>query len=616
MGSGSYPFDFLKLSIYNSHTWKAAASAANLKYAESVHKFGSIVEFLMTKVSELKNRIEVALGNKKPDLVIKNAQFLNTLSGKLEAEKDIAVYKGVIVGIGTYNHGKKIYDAKGLITSPSFIDAHTHIESSYLNPTEYAQAVVPSGTGAVIADPHEIANVCGVEGIKYLIEGSKNLPLDIYFMVPSCVPASPWESAGAKIGPADIRELLQQGRVLGLGEMMNYPGLLAGDRNVLKKLEIASSCLIDGHLPSLWGKKLDAYIACGISTDHESTCIDEAEEKLSKGMKILIREGTTEKNLEELIPLVNNQNWPRFMMATDDRTASDLLKFGHIDHNLKKAMASGLEPITAFRLATLNPASHYSLPGLGQIAPGARCDLNILKELKNPKPQVVFYEGKMVAEKGRPLFGVEPVDDSSVRNTVNVGGFSGEDLKIPADYRDKLVIEVVPGQIVTRKSNLKPVIKNGEAVSDTQKDLLKLFLFERHKSTGKIGKGFVTGLKLKKGAIATSVAHDAHNILAVGVEDESIFTAVKQLEKMQGGLAVALNESILADLPLPLAGLLADLPYKEVDSRLRQVTEAARKLGSTLEDPFAVLSFLALSVIGEIRITDRGLLDVSEFKLF
>ncbi len=570
----------------------------------------------MTKVSELRNRIEVALGDKVADLVIKNTQVLNTLSGKLEAKKDIAVYKGVIVGIGSYNQGKRIYDAKGLIASPSFIDAHTHIESSYLNPAEYVKAVVPSGTGAVIADPHEIANVCGVGGIKYLIEASQNLPVDIYFMAPSCVPASSWESTGAKIGPADIRKLLKQERVLGLGEMMNYPGLLAGDPDVLKKLEIASSCLIDGHAPSLEGKNLDAYIACGIFTDHESTGTDEAEEKLSKGMKILIREGTTEKNLEALIPLVNDKNWPRFMMATDDRTASDLLRFGHIDHNLKKAVFAGLDPVTAFRLATLNPASHYSLPGLGRITPGARCNLNILKELEDPKPQAVFYRGKIVAEKGRPLFEPEPIDDSSVRNTVNMEDFSPKDLKIPAAYRNKPVIEIVPGQIVTKKSNLQPVIKDGEAVSDTQKDLLKLFLFERHKSTGKIGKGFVTGFKLKRGAIASSVAHDAHNILAVGVEDKSIVTAVKRLKKMQGGLAVALNESILADLPLPLAGLLADLPYEEVDSRLKQVKEAAKKLGSQLEDPFAILSFLALSVIGEIRITDRGLLDTSEFKLF
>lgn len=578
----------------------------------------------MQKISQLRDRINIALGKKPPDLLIKNVKVVNTLSGKLEAKKDIAVHKGIVAGIGSYTSGKEIFDAKGSIASPSFIDAHTHIESSYLTPLEYAKAVVPSGTGAVIADPHEIANVCGKKGIEYFIESSKNLPLDIYFMVPSCVPASPWESAGAKIGPDKIQELLKFDEVLGLGEMMNYPGLLVGDSSVLEKIDAASSFLIDGHAPTLSGKELDAYVACGISTDHESTQIKEAREKLAKGLKIMIREGSTEKNLETLLPLVDNSNWPQFMMATDDRSASDLTALGHIDHNLRKAISLGLDPITAVRLATFNPASHYSLnglappgrAGLGQITPGAKCNLVLFEKLEKPDPAVVFYEGEIAARKGESLFEEESVDDRHLRETVNLKSFSLDDLKIPERYKNKPVIEIVPNQIVTKKSNLHPRLEEGSVVADIQKDVLKLLLFERHKATGKIGGGFVTGFGLKKGAIGSSVAHDAHNILAVGVDDESIFTAVKQIEKMQGGLVVALKGQVLATLPLPIACLLADLPCHEVKSRLAKLTKVAQSLGSKLEDPFATLSFLALSVIPEIRITDQGLLDVNNFKLF
>lgn len=569
-------------------------------------------------IKDLEDTIDAALGNKKPDLLIENAKIINTYSAEIE-EGSIAVFKGRIAEVGDYTEAKEVFDAQGLYASPSFIDAHTHIESTHLTSGEYAKAVVPKGTGAVIADPHELANVCGLAGLKYLIESSKNLPLDIYFMAPSCVPASPFETSGATLGLREIKQALKYERVLGLAEMMNYPGLLSKDKEVLEKIAIASDYLIDGHVPSLSGKELNAYIAAGISTDHESTELEIAREKLRRGLKIMIREGTSEKNLKELLPLVNERNSRRFFFATDDRSPYDLIELGHINYILKQAVAQGLDPITAIQIATINPAEHYGLVYLGAIAPGKFCNLVLLENLKDFEPKFVFYQGQIVAKDGKPRFAAKKTEgkkvSKKVRNTVHLGKISLQDLIIPESFKDGPLIEVIPGQVITKKSKLKPKSVGGELVSDTKRDILKLFVFERHRATGRIGKGFVQGFGLKKGALASSIAHDAHNIIAVGVNDEEIYLAVKEIERSQGGLVAISKGMILAKLPLPMGGLLSDESVFKVKEKMAELMAAAKELGSKLADPFAVLSFLALSVIPEIRLTDRGLVDVEKFRL-
>jgi len=565
------------------------------------------------EIPELRGLIDVALGRSRPELLIKNARIVNTYTLEVE-EGNIAVWQGLIAGVGDYEEGERLIDAEGLYAVPSFIDSHIHIESTHLLPGEFARAVVPRGTGAVIADPHEIANVLGLAGIRFMIEGSRDLPLDILYMVPSCVPASEFESPGAELGPEEIEEALSWEGVLGLGELMNYPGLLAGDETVLRKLVAAEGRPIDGHAPFLMGKELNAYIAAGPSTDHETVVPKIALEKIRRGMVVQIREGSSEHNLKDLVPLVNERNSCRFMFASDDRSPLDLVREGHMDHILREAVATGLEPLMAIRLATLNPAEHYRLGRLGAIAPGRWANLILLKDLKKFEARLVLYHGRVVAEEGRPLFTPGPVDDEGVRDTVRIK-LRYEDLVIPAEEADRPVIELVPAQIVTERSVARPKVEGDEAVPDLERDLLKLVLVERHRGSGRVGRAFVRGFGIKRGALASSIAHDAHNIVAVGVADRDIFRAIMRIAELGGGLVVVLDEEILAELPLPLAGLLSDRPVADVAAALEGLQQAARKLGSTLEDPFAPLSFLALSVIPKLRLTDHGLLDVERCSL-
>ena len=565
------------------------------------------------EIPELRGLIDVALGRSRPELLIKNARIVNTYTLEVE-EGNIAVWQGLIAGVGDYEEGERLIDAEGLYAVPSFIDSHIHIESTHLLPGEFARAVVPRGTGAVIADPHEIANVLGLAGIRFMIEGSRDLPLDILYMVPSCVPASEFESPGAELGPEEIEEALSWEGVLGLGELMNYPGLLAGDETVLRKLVAAEGRPIDGHAPFLMGKELNAYIAAGPSTDHETVVPKIALEKIRRGMVVQIREGSSEHNLKDLVPLVNERNSCRFMFASDDRSPLDLVREGHMDHILREAVATGLEPLMAIRLATLNPAEHYRLGRLGAIAPGRWANLILLKDLKKFEARLVLYHGEIAAEEGRPLFTPGPVDDEGVRDTVRIK-LRYEDLVIPAEEADRPVIELVPAQIVTERSVARPKVEGDEAVPDLERDLLKLVLVERHRGSGRVGRAFVRGFGIKRGALASSIAHDAHNIVAVGVADRDIFRAIMRIAELGGGLVVVLDEEILAELPLPLAGLLSDRPVADVAAALEGLQQAARKLGSTLEDPFAPLSFLALSVIPKLRLTDHGLLDVERCSL-
>ena len=564
----------------------------------------------MTEPAEL---IQVARGEKRANLVLKNCRVIDVLASKI-VQADVAIHDGFIAGVGTYDNAIETIDLKGSYLAPALIDGHTHIESSMLHPSRYAEVVVPRGTLTVITDLHEIANATGIAGVEFCIEWSTRLPLDMRFMAPSCVPATPLETSGAVLDATQIRELLARPEVIGLGEMMNYPGVLAGLSDVLDKLSAAKGLPIDGHAPGLRGRDLDAYIAAGIMSDHECTELEEAAEKLSKGMHIMIREGSSEKNLEALLPLVTDKTYGRCMFVIDDRSAADLSSEGDIDHIIRKAISLGLNPIRALQLASINPAQYFRLFDRGCIAPGKRAHLITFESLEEFQVDRVFHEGKLVAQGGKMVSSL-PTPTSELTDSVRLGELTRGSLRMAASRDEFPVIELIPGQIVTRKKMLRPLASNGEFVSDTDKDILKLVVVERHSATGNVGKGFVKGFGLQKGALASSVAHDSHNFVAVGASDDGILGALKALEEMQGGLVVYCDGQVKAALPLPVAGLLSMEPLATVLRMQREVEERARKLGQLPPAPFALLSFLALPVIPELRVTDLGVVDVGEFRI-
>ena len=557
--------------------------------------------------------IRVARGEQPADLILRNGRVVNTLAGTVE-EADVAICGDTIAGVGGYDSGQETIDLEGAYVAPGLINGHTHIESSMLHPARYAEAVVPHGTLTVVTDLHEIANVCGRDGLAFCMRWGRSLPLDMKFMAPSCVPATPLETSGAALDADDIRALFAEPDVIGLGEVMNYPGVLAGARDVLDKIEAAAGRPVDGHAPGLLGHSLDAYLAAGIMSDHECTSYDEALEKLHKGMHIMIREGSSEKNLEALLPLVTDLTYPRCMFVVDDRSAADLDEEGDIDHVVRKAIALGLDPVRAIQLATINPARYFRLHDRGCICPGKRADLVTIRDLTDFAVDKVFYQGKMVAESGRPLF-KSASPDAELTDTVRTGLLDSQKLSMPHDGHEFPVIELVPGQIITKKRYMMPSISGGAMVSDPERDILKLVVVERHRGTGNIGKGLVKGFGLKRGALASSVAHDSHNLIAVGTTDEDILGALGALVKMQGGLVVFADGEVKAALPLPVAGLLSPAPLARVLEQMRDVQDEAQRLGTLPPAPFALLSFLALPVIPELRLTDLGVVDVSEFRV-
>ncbi|MGD0794520.1 MAG: adenine deaminase [Dehalococcoidales bacterium] len=567
----------------------------------------------MIPASKIKQIISVARGDSPADLLLTGAKIVNTFNGALETG-NVAISAGRVAGVGDYRRAKETIDLKGKYLAPGLIDGHVHLESSMLDVGEYARAVVPHGTAAIVTDLHEIANVCGREGIKYVLDRARRLPFDLFLMAPSCVPATHLETSGAEIGPEDIRKILRLRNCLGLGEVMNYPGVLSGDAVMLAKIKAARGKIIDGHAPGLSGKDLVAYISAGITSDHECVTLAEAEEKLRRGMHIMIREGSSEKNLEALLPLVTNKTYARCLFVVDDRHAGDILYDGDIDAVVRKAIRLGLEPIRALQLATINAARYFRLDRLGAIAPGYFANLIVLDDIKNFKIDTVFYRGRMVAREGKALFTVPP-GGSRLTHTINIKPFGIKALKLRASGESHHVIEVIPGQIVTRNKIMKVKIADGCVVPDTARDILKAAVVERHKATGNIGLGLVTGFGLKKGALASSTAHDSHNIVAVGTNDEDILAAVKEIERMQGGLVAAAGGKVVESLATPIAGLLANAPLGDVVQGLKKLETAAKSLGATLPAPFAALSFLALPVIPELRLTDLGLVDVKEFKL-
>ncbi|MEA3442770.1 MAG: adenine deaminase [Chloroflexota bacterium] len=557
--------------------------------------------------------ISVARGEKPADLLFQNARIINTAIGEVE-QGNVAIYGDRIAGVGDYNEAREVVDLEGGYLSPGLINGHTHIESSMLHPARYAQAVVPRGTLTVITDLHEISNVCGIEGIEFVSNWASKLPLDMLFMAPSCVPATPLETSGAEINSREIKRILSYPNVIGLGEMMNFPGVVHGDEEVLAKLMAAKGRVIDGHAPGLGGKDLNAYMAAGILSDHESTTLREGKEKLEKGMWLMIREGSSEKNLDALLPLVNDKTYRRCFFVVDDRSCFDLLHEGDIDDVVRKAINRGLEPVRAIQMATINTAEYFRLFDRGIIAPGYLADLITITDLQSLKINQVFYRGKLVARGGEAMFSLPDITPT-LTDTVHIKPLVAESLRLSSIEETFPVIEIVPGQIVTKKRMEKMKIVSGMVMPDLDRDILKLVVVERHKASGNVGVGLVKGFGLKEGALASSVAHDSHNIVVVGTNDNDIIKAVAEIQKLEGGLVVSNQGEVVASLPLPVAGLLSSEPLDVVVSQLEQVEKAAAKLGNLPPAPFAILSFLALPVIPELRLTDLGLVDVLAFKL-
>jgi len=563
---------------------------------------------------ELKELIRIAKGESPADLLLTNARLINTFTAEVEPA-NVAICKGRIAGVGDYHHAKQVIDLKGKYLAPGLINGHTHVESSLLHIAQYARAVVPQGTSALVTDLHEMANVCGLNGAKHILRCAERLPLDLFFMVPSCVPATQLETSGAQITADGVQAALQWKNTIGLGEMMNFPGVLSGNREVLLKIALSKGKVIDGHAPGLRGKELNAYLATGIGSDHESTLLEEAREKLNRGMWLMIREGSSEKNLASLLPLVGDKTYHRCFFVVDDRSCVDLLKDGDTDAVVRKAIQLGLEPIRALQMATINPARYFRLDGLGAVAPGYLANLIVISNLSTLDIEMVFYQGKLVAQEGKALFPIDMSGAEELRHTINIKPFSPEALRIPAEKWAHPIIEIVPGQIVTKKRKEEVKVREGIILPDVERDTLKLVVVERHKASGNIGLGLVKGFGLKRGAMASSIAHDSHNIVAIGTNDEDIFAAVKEVERLQGGLVIAVEGQVLSALPLPIAGLLSDEPLETVVDRLEDLEAIASDLGCPLTSPFSALSFLALPVIPELRLTDLGLVDVEAFKL-
>ncbi len=563
--------------------------------------------------NQLRKLIETARGDRPADRVLAGGRIVDVFTRKV-FEGDVAIAGDVIAGIGRYQ-GKERIDLKGRFVAPGLIDAHVHIESGMVSVSGFAQAVAPCGTTQVVADPHEIANVLGVAGIEYMLAAAEGQPIRIDYMVPSCVPATGLETAGAALSAADLAPLLDRNGVLGLGEMMNFPGVVSADPEILDKIDCcrARGKPMDGHAPGLSGRALQAYLSAGIGTDHECIGVKEAAEKLRFGMYVLVREGTGAKNLEDLLPLVDERTCRRMMWCTDDRHPHDLMDDGHVDALVRKAVSLGLDPLVALQMATLNPAEAFGLKTAGAVAPGKKADLVVFSDLKNPRMEMVFCSGELVAENGRMREGVEIPPLPKLPRIMNLDPGTVS-FAAPAAGGTIRVIVLVPGQLTTGSVSVKAHIVNGRAEADAAKDLLKLAVVERYSGTGGTGIGFVRGFGLKKGALASSVAHDSHNVIVVGAGDADMKAAVAEIARLGGGLAVAADGAVKASLALPIAGLMSPEPMPSVRRRLDELTAAARALGAAPDDPFMALSFLALPVIPELKLTDRGLVDVVAFR--
>jgi adenine deaminase len=559
----------------------------------------------------IQKKLSIARGESRAELLFKNARVVNVFSGEIH-QTNVAVEDGRVIGFGDYR-AKRVIDLKGAYLAPSLIDGHFHVESSMLTAPEFARAVVPHGTGAVVIDPHEYANVLGLDGIRYVLESTKNLAVDFFIMLPSCVPATHLETAGAKLTADDLKLMIADERVAGIAELMNFPGVFLGFKSELAKIAAGKGKAIDGHAPGLRGKNLNAYALAGVRSDHESVEVEEAREKLRLGMHILLREGSTERNLKHLLPLINAHNAQNCSFATDDKLAGDLVNEGHIDHAVRLAIKGGVPPITALQIATINTARHYQLHNLGAIAPRYWADFIVFDDLKNFRVRQTYKKGVLVAENGKFL-GKSPAKISLPRSTMNLR-YAPKDFLVKTSGSKKIrVIELITDQIVTKEIIASPKIEHGQIVADPARDILKMVVVERHRATGNVGVGFVRGFKLKRGAIASTVAHDAHNVIVAGTNDADILFAIQQLEKIQGGQIAVADGKVKAVLPLPIAGLVTDQPLPRALKLIDDLNAAARALGCDLAAPFMALSFLALSPIPSLKLTDQGLIDATKLK--
>src|SRR5712692_6568397 len=569
----------------------------------------------------LQRRIQIARGKMPADLVLRNTQLVNVCSGECYAA-DVAIADGRVVGVGAPGdrngyQGRLERDLQGRWLAPGLIDGHMHIESTMLVLAEFARIVTPRGVTAIILDPHEFANVMGVAGIRYVLESGHGLPLSTYVMLSSCVPASSFESPYRALMANDLLPLLEEERVLGLAEMMNMPGVLQGDEQVLAKIVATHKhgLVVDGHAPGLSGRDLCAYATAGVMSDHECTTLEEARQRIRLGMWLMIREGSAARNLDDLLPLVKELHPPRVFFVTDDRDPLDLTSRGHIDSMVRRAIELGLDPIEAIRLASYNTAQYFRLYKRGAIAPNCVADLVVLDDLATFAVESVYRDGKLVAQAGELLVDAPSTVFSGVIGTVHIGALSVQDLRIPGKTGQVEVVGIEPGQITTRRLQEEASIVEGAIVADPARDLLKLVVIERHHASGKVGLGLVKGFGLRKGAIASSVAHDAHNLVIAGASDDDILMAARALEEMGGGFVCVVDGEVRASVPLPLGGLVSPLPASELVQQLRALDATAAALGCTLDHPCMTLSFLSLSVIPSLKLTDQGLIDVETFTL-
>ncbi len=553
--------------------------------------------------------IEMAAGRRPADLLLRNVRLVNVLAGEIHTA-DVAIGDGVFLGCGDYD-ARQVIDGDGRWLAPGLIEGHIHIESTLLLPAEFARLVAARGTAAVVADPHEIGNVMGIAGVEFMLKASRGLPVSFYFLVPSCVPATTMETSGAAITAEQVENLLARypERLPGLAEVMNFPGVVGARPEVLAKLRAACGRVIDGHAPQLSGRELNAYVLAGPGSDHEATTPAEAREKLRAGMHLMLREGSRERNLDDLLTVVNPANLGNCSLVSDDRHVIDLMEKGHLDYSIRKAIAGGLAPLDALRMATINPARYFGLAGRGAIAPGYRADCILLADLSSFVIDRVFLGGRPLEECTFvcPELALPP-------NSMKLAPLQTEDFAVPAAAGHLKVIGLIPGQLVTEKLLCRPRIAAGMAVADPARDLVKLAVIERHTGSGRMGLGFVRGLGLKEGALASSVAHDSHNLVVAGVDDRDMLQAAETVAAMGGGLAVVAGGEIRGRLPLPVAGLMSSASAGEMAGALRRLQRQAAALGAG-RNPFMAISFLALPVIPSLKLTDHGLVDVDAFAL-
>ena len=561
-----------------------------------------------------KKLVQVALGNEPADLVLKNAEVFHVFTGEF-LNADVAIVDGYIAGVGENYTGITEIDLSGKFLLPGYIDSHINLESSTLLPDEFARAAISNGTTTVIMDPHEIANVCGTAGIRFMLEATERIPLNVYMTLPSCVPSSRLDTSGAILEADDLKPILSHPRVLGLGEMMDFHGVLNLNEGVYAKLSMADNILVEGHAPGLKDKTLMAYAAAGIRSDHECTTPEQALQRLRAGMHLHLREGAVSKNFMALSEVINQDTAPYISFCADDISAEELLKEGHINKIVRMAISRKVPVATVLQIATINTAKYYGLKDVGAIAPGYKADILVMDSQNVRMPRQVYKSGQLVCTDGVVVDIPKTVIPPEVMNTINIKGIRKEDLKIPMNGNMANVIGIVPYQVVTKHFKLQVAVKNGEVISDIENDILKLAVFERHHGTGNVGLGLVKGLGLKSGAIASSIAHDSHNIIVAGTNDTDMILAVEEISRIGGGIVIVENGKILSCFPLPIAGLMTDLPAQEVADKQAELREIAHSLGVySFINPFLTLSFCSLPVIPALKLTDQGLVLVATGK--